>query len=72
MKTVSLKPFLLAVAVTGVFLVPANHTDAGDPPKKVTICHKGNTLEISENALDAHLGHGDTVGPCAITPGQNR
>ena len=31
---------------------------------KVTICHKGNTIEISENAVDAHIAHGDCVGPC--------
>jgi hypothetical protein len=36
---------------------------------KVTICHKPNsknphTLTISRSALPAHLGHGDTLGPC--------
>ncbi|MGD0712438.1 MAG: T9SS type A sorting domain-containing protein, partial [Bacteroidales bacterium] len=32
--------------------------------KKVTICHKGQTITISINALPAHLAHGDCVGPC--------
>ena len=32
--------------------------------KKITICHKGETIEISESALQAHLNHGDAVGPC--------
>ena len=32
--------------------------------KKVTICHEGNTIEISESALQAHLNHGDAAGPC--------
>ena len=32
--------------------------------KKVNICHNGNDLEISVNALDTHLGHGDTCGSC--------
>ena len=43
-----------------------------DKDKKVTICHKGQTLEVAEPALQAHLNHGDTLGPCNITPSQNR
>lgn len=38
---------------------------------KVTICHipPGNpenpqTITVSENAVSAHLAHGDTLGPC--------
>ena len=38
---------------------------------KVTICHKTgskknpqHTIVVSSNALDAHLAHGDTLGPC--------
>ncbi len=35
---------------------------------KVTICHKSGTdqqtITISADALDAHLAHGDTLGPC--------
>jgi len=38
---------------------------------KVTICHHTGskkhpfvTITISRNALDAHLAHGDTIGPC--------
>jgi hypothetical protein len=41
------------------------------PPSKVTICHHTHsqknpfvTITVSERALPAHLGHGDTVGPC--------
>ena len=40
-----------------------------DGNKKVVVCHKANgknpiTLEVSKNALNAHLAHGDTEGPC--------
>ncbi len=31
---------------------------------KITICHKGETIEISINALQTHLNHGDAAGPC--------
>ena len=40
--------------------------------KKITICHhppgsksRTQTIEVSENALAAHLAHGDTLGPCS-------
>jgi hypothetical protein len=33
---------------------------------KVTICHKGHTITISEAALPAHLRHGDTRGACGV------
>ncbi len=35
---------------------------------KVLICHKGNTLCISQHAVAAHLKHGDTEGPCPANP----
>src|SRR5881275_2656732 len=31
--------------------------------KKVTICHKGQTITVDENAVPAHLKHGDHTGP---------
>jgi hypothetical protein len=50
------------------------------PPSKVTICHHTHsqknpfaTITVSERALPAHLGHGDTIGPCpqqSLTPEQ--
>jgi hypothetical protein len=45
----------------------------GSNEGKVTICHKGkNTITVSRNALDAHLAHGDSVGPCVVTETQNQ
>ncbi len=31
---------------------------------KVDVCHKGRTISISQNAVKAHLGHGDFIGDC--------
>jgi hypothetical protein len=37
-------------------------------PNKVLICHKGTeTICVNKNALQAHLNHGDYLGPCQIT-----
>ena len=33
--------------------------------KKITICHKGKTIEIAIPALEAHLDHKDVRGKCA-------
>jgi hypothetical protein len=31
----------------------------------VVVCHKGKkTLELPRDAAQAHLGHGDRLGPC--------
>lgn len=49
------------------------------PPKvptpkkeKITICHKGNTMEVDEKSLGGHLDHGDYIGECVITPSKNK
>jgi hypothetical protein len=31
------------------------------------VCHKGNTLCISPNAVNAHLKHGDKLGSCTVS-----
>ena len=42
----------------------------GNGQEKVLVCHKpnskkgGHTLSIAKPAVPAHLGHGDTLGPC--------
>jgi len=35
--------------------------------RKVYVCHHGHTICVSVNALPAHLGHGDSFGPCATS-----
>lgn len=54
--------------------IHVNVVDARDPnnPNKVVLCHlrrKKNeytwgTISVSSNAVPAHLGHGDYLGPC--------
>jgi heat shock protein HslJ len=49
---------------------PIGPEEPGEPgDKKAVVCHKAQgknpvTLEISNNALQSHLAHGDTEGPC--------
>ena len=33
-------------------------------PKKVAMCHQGRTIMVDQSAVEAHLAHGDTMGPC--------
>ena len=53
--------------------VGANGGSSPVPSGKVVICHKpdsilanAHTILISQNALSAHLAHGDVIGRCAI------
>ena len=36
--------------------------------KKVTLCHKGQTITVAKSAVKGHEKHGDTVGPCPLGP----
>ncbi len=58
----------LAITTNGR-IVKLDHLDGdgsdGDDGDEVTICHKGKTTKTKSGAaLDAHLAHGDTIGPC--------
>ena len=33
-------------------------------PKKVAMCHQGRTIMVDQDAVPAHLAHGDTLGRC--------
>lgn len=43
----------------------SENEDAPRIGKKVTLCHKGETLSVGAPAARAHLKHGDTLGVCA-------
>jgi hypothetical protein len=62
---------LLTLLLMSLLLVSVNMTWA--KKDKVTICHippgnpaNAHLISVSENALDAHLGHGDVQGSCPV------
>ncbi len=63
----SVLPRITLLAGCAVVLVLSGCATYGTPygDDKVTICHKNRkTLVLPESAVSAHLGHGDTYGPC--------
>ncbi len=40
----------------------------GNKNDKVLVCHNGNTLTVSDNAVQSHLNHGDRLGACDKKP----
>ena len=40
----------------------------GNKNDKVRICHKGQEICVDANAVQAHLDHGDNIGPCTYAP----
>lgn len=61
------------IVITQIIVIVINPPDEGqnEPPGeggKVLICHKpkknAHTLSLPPEAVPAHLGHGDTLGPC--------
>ena len=57
--TLVLVPWILLGGCAG-YLEPH---DAG--PNKIVLCHKDKkTMELPEPAVEAHLNHGDRLGPC--------
>jgi hypothetical protein len=58
-----------AVAVVFKFTphqVGAISSAAADQYGKVTLCHNGHEISISQNAVPAHLAQGDTIGACPV------
>jgi len=75
-KTKFVVPVIASILILGV-MVPSMLLDDAFAKKadKVTICHipQGNpdnpqTIEVSENAVPAHLAHGDSLGTCEAGP----
>ena len=60
-------------ALSGSATTTATITDVPPPTgDKVSICHKGkNTISVNVAAVKAHLGHGDTLGPCNDNDGDS-
>ncbi len=59
------------IMIVQIFVIVVTPPDEGETPagEKVLVCHKPNgknphTLSIAQAAVPAHLGHGDTLGPC--------
>ena len=43
---------------------PTTTTTTTPAPKKVAMCHRGRTIMVDQDAVAAHLEHGDTMGRC--------
>jgi len=55
---------LATIALVAVVMVMSIATPAMAGADNVEICHKGETITVSENAVSAHLKHGDRIGAC--------
>ena len=63
MKTTPMKRLALIAALVSAGAAPLVFSKQD----KVTICHRGHTITVAEPALQAHLAHGDAIGPCEVT-----
>ena len=53
-------------AATDQVIVAVTDATCGNKNDKVTVCHNGHDICISENAVPAHLAHGCSVGSCNL------
>lgn len=56
------RPWLRHDEMLERFGSPRSHE--ADGHGKADVCHKGKTLSVGGPAVSAHVGHGDTRGPC--------
>jgi hypothetical protein len=55
----------MAMIVLGMMAGCVVVEPAPEQDHKTAVCHKGKkTLYVGDAAVDAHLNHGDYVGPC--------
>ena len=73
MRRKHLLMIVLAIVIVGVAISAL----LAQGEQLVTLCHRppGNpenaqTLTVASAAAPAHFGHGDTAGPCPVSPGQ--
>jgi hypothetical protein len=71
---VTSEPVIVEVSTTTTTTtVPTTTTTTLPPSAKASVCHgRGIEIEVSTNALAAHLRHGDTLGPCPGVAGQSQ
>lgn len=68
-----MKRALLAFSIFALMLSVTLPVMAGKGHTPVTLCHKPgtpaeHTITVDDNAVPAHLAHGDTLGACSSTP----
>ena len=55
---------LLLIATLCVMALATPLTMAAASAGKTAMCHNSHTINVSVNAVAAHLAHGDTLGAC--------
>jgi len=52
---------IIIMAIIMAITITTSPVIAGE---KIEVCHKGKTISVSENSVNAHLAHGDILGDC--------
>ena len=52
------------LTTTTTSAAPTTTTTTTPAPRKVAMCHQGRTIMVDQDAVPAHLAHGDTLGRC--------
>ena len=67
MKTLAAVAFALAPALTlsGCVVIDDRAPIGKSSGGSSLVCHKGKkTMDLPDSAVEAHLNHGDRLGPC--------
>jgi len=54
----------IIVLIAFIFMPLSEVMAEKDPDKKMWVCHKGNSINVSLNSAQQHLNHGDDEGKC--------